>query len=285
MNLKNREMLDKRLLILLISFLPWSLFNNSSNLFIGAFGSFQIKTYWEGRDIQTEVNRNGHIKIITTCTQLRGSKWDNLVDEDEEFEAQGPEVARDMRYVEFNIMRQNKHFVAIRETGGAIMTNDVYARDPGTDIYWFCGKVARISDVSLERAVARQYALVEEHSCRLRPLELYKKRGSIELWTAPGDSEMGVAYNRPNIQFVKMKRCNEVDGAEAVRNIEIGFQGEMYDSDEEGFRTCRTEDGLPMKPEIKQPEGEKRAPTDEEMVKISEMLQGQDLNELFTDEK
>ena len=122
-------------------------------------------------------------------------------------------MARDMRYIEFNIMRQNKNFVSIREVGGAILTNDVYARDPGTDTYWFCGKVARISDVSLDKAVARQYDLIEEHASRLRPLELYKKKGSIELWTAPGDSEMDVAYNRPNIQFVKMKRSDEVDGA------------------------------------------------------------------------
>lgn len=185
-------------------------------------------------------------------------------------------------------MRSNKHFVAIREAGGPSMTNDVYARNPDKNTFWFCGKVARISDVSIEQAVARQYALIEEHASRLRPIELYPKRGSIEIWTAPGDSEMDVAYNRPHIQFVKMKRCEDVDGADKIRNIEIGFQGDMYDSGEEGFRTFRTEDGLPMKPEIEEPkggEGEKRAPTDEEMAKINEMLKGQDLNELFKEEQ
>lgn len=189
-----------------------------------------------------------------------------------------------MKYTEFNILRQNKHFVAIRDAGGKEVTNDIYARDPTSETFWFCGKVGRISDVSLEKAVARQYPLIEEHAARLRTLELYPKKGSIELWTAPGDSEMDVAYNRPHVQFVKMKRGEEVEGSESVRNIEIGFQGEIYDSGEEGFRTLRREDGLPLREEIKQQEEEKRAPTDEEMAQISEILQGQDLNELFSDE-
>jgi hypothetical protein len=192
-------------------------------------------------------------------------------------------------------MRQNNHFVAIRQAGGPTMTNDLYARDPDTDVFWFCGKVARISDVSTAQAVGRQFSLIEEHACRLRPLELFPKRGSIELWVAPGDSEMDVAYNRPSIQLEKMKTSSEVDGADSVKNILIGFQGEVYDTGEEGFRTCRTEDGLPSRPEVKGPEeetpeikepqkGEKRPPTDEEMIEISEILKGQDLNDLFDKE-
>ncbi len=46
-----------------------------------------------------------------------------------------------MRYLEFNILRQNKHFVSIREAGGASMTNDIYVRNPESDTFWF-GKVA-----------------------------------------------------------------------------------------------------------------------------------------------
>jgi hypothetical protein len=193
-----------------------------------------------------------------------------------------------MRYIEFNIMRQNKHFVAIRGAGGPEVTNDIYVRDPDSSTFFFVGKVARISDVSVEKAIARQYVLIEEHAARLRPLELYSKKGSLEIWVAPGDSELDVAYNRPHIQFLKMNKADEVDGAEEVRNIEVGFQGEIYDSDEEGFRTLRTEDGLPMKDEIKGPqadEGEKRPPTDEEMAKINDMLKGQDLNKLFENQQ
>lgn len=166
-------------------------------------------------------------------------------------------IPKDMKYNEYNLMRQNKHFIAIRAAGGSEMTNDIYARDPDTDVFWFVGKVARISDVSLEKAVARQYPLIEEHSARLRPLELFDKNGLLELWSAPGDSELDVAYNRPHVIFVKMPRAHELleeeGGAEgSVRNVEVGFQGELYESGEEGFRTQRKQDGSPLKPEIQQ---------------------------------
>jgi hypothetical protein len=165
-------------------------------------------------------------------------------------------IPKDMKYNEYNLMRQNKHFLAIRAVGGSEMTNDIYARDPDTDVFWFVGKVARISDVSVEKAVARQYPLIEEHSARLRPLELFDKKGRLELWAAPGDSELDVAYNRPHVMFVKMARAHEIKGVvvEDVRNVEVGFQGEIYEGGEEGFRTQRRQDGSPLKPEIQQPD-------------------------------
>jgi hypothetical protein len=98
------------------------------------------------------------------------------------------------------------------------------------------------TDVPLEKAIARQYPLIEEHSAHLRPLELYPKRGSIQLWVAPSDSEMDVAYNRPHIQFIQMFR--DAKGADTVRNCEVGFAGELYENGEEGFRTKRMEDGM-----------------------------------------
>lgn len=276
--------------------LPCALLLSASNfqtgshyLMVDAFGTFSINTQQMKATVST---------TTSTSTQLKGSKWDNLVDEEDEdeFEPQGPEVRKDMRYIEFNIIRQNKHFVAIREAGGPEVTNDIYARDPDSSTFFFVGKVACISDVSVEKAIARQYALIEEHSARLRPSELYSKKGSLEIWVAPGDSEMDVAYNRPHIRFLKMNKADEVDGADEVRNLEVGFQGEIYDSDEDGFRTWRTEDGLPMKDEIKEPQAvkeekrpptdeEKRSPTDEEMAKINDMLKGQDLNELFENQQ
>ena len=172
-----------------------------------------------------------------------------------------------MRYIEFNLMRQNKNFIAIRAAAGPELTNDVYVRDEDTDVFWFAGKVARISDVSIEKAVARQYPLIEEHAARLRPRELFSKNGLLQIWCAPGDSEMEVAYNRPSLQFVRMRRATEVEGADDVRNVEVGFQGEIYDGDEEGFRTQRTEDGMPLRPEI-QPGGQEGTATDDELNQI-----------------
>ena len=75
------------------------------------------------------------------------------------------------------------------------------------------------------------------------------------MWVAPGDTEMDVAYNRPTVRFQKMLRAHETEGADDVKNSEVGFQGEVYEGGEEGFRTQRTEDGMPLKPEIVSPEG------------------------------
>ena len=124
----------------------------------------------------------------------------------------------------------------------------------------------------VEKVLARQWPLIEEHAARLRIAELYPKWGSIELWIAPGDSEMDVAYNRPHIQFLQMSR--DVDDASSVRNVEIGFAGELYDEGEEGFQTKRTADGKPMKAEIKSEE-EKRQPSEADMDELMEMLSNQ----------
>lgn len=228
----------------------------------------------------------------TPTTTMLLDKWDDIMDEEDEMEdvyrksLPGP---RDMSYTPQHILTQNDRFVAIREAGGPELTSDVYARsDSSTDVFWFVGKVAAVSDVSVGLAVARQWNLIEEHASRLRPIELFPVRGSMELWTAPGDSELDVAYNRPHIQFAKMARTDEVEGALKVRAVEVGFQGEIYDQGEEGFRTLRTDDGFAKNKEVVGPDGEKgpkRAPTDEEMKEIQEMLKGKDLNEFFKDQK
>lgn len=54
-------------------------------------------------------------------------------------------MPRDMKYNMFNIDRQRKNFESIRSIAGKDLTNDVYARDPDSDTFWFVGKVARVS--------------------------------------------------------------------------------------------------------------------------------------------
>ena len=130
-------------------------------------------------------------------------------------------VPRDMKCNIFNINRQRENFESIKGVAGKDLTNDVYARDGETDTFWFIGKVARVSgeyllqhvflhweiiiadtclfsgilncsDVPIEKSMARQWPMIEEHAARLRPNELYPKWGSIQLWVAPGDSEVDV---------------------------------------------------------------------------------------------
>lgn len=217
------------------------------------------------------------------CSLFQSRDWidEPIVDE---LEDEGPPVRPDMKYLPRNVMRQHKNFVAIREAGGKELTNDVYIREPNTEVFWFVGKVARVSDVTLAQAVSRQWPLIETHGANLRPIELFPGRGSLEIWCAPGDSEMEVAYNNPDLVFTKMTR--EVDGANAVKNSFIGFQGEMYEGGEQGFRTWRKEDGTPAKPQVQSPDaGDLQTPDDEDMKKIEEMLAGQDINAIYEEQQ
>lgn len=215
---------------------------------------------------------------------LSFSKWDNLVDEDDDDIAGGPPVPFDVKYNERNVMRQHENLHSIRDIGGKELTNDVYVREPSSQTFWFVGKVARVSDVTLQQAVARQWPLIEQHAANLRPIELYPFRGNLEIWTAPGDSELEVAYNRPSIVFEKMEKTILDSSPSNVKINTVGFSGEVYQQGEEGFRTWRTEDGLALNPEVNTG-SETRAPTDEEMSLIEEKLQGKDLNELYEEQE
>ena len=211
--------------------------------------------------------------------------WIDEVNEDELLEPlDGPPVKPDMKYLPRNVMRQNKNFVAIREAAGKELTNDVYVHEPKSSVFWFVGKIARVSDVSPAQAVSRQWNLIETHAAHLRPIELFPSRASLDIWIAPGDSEMDVAYNRPDVVMEKMNR--EVEGADGLKSMLMGFQGEMYEGGEEGFRTLRNDDGTPVMPEIQSPSQEDlRAPTESEMADIQKQLEGQDINELYKEQQ
>lgn len=71
-----------------------------------------------------------------------------------------------------------------------------------------------------------------------------------------------------------MQMSRDVDGAADVRNVGIGFAGELYENDEEGFRTKRTDDGKPVKAEFKSPEEQQQA-TAEELDEFMETLNAQ----------
>ena len=208
-----------------------------------------------------------------------GDKYDDD-DDDDEIYAEYTQAAPDMSYEPRNLKRQHQTFVDIRQVGGKDVTNDVYVRVPSQDVFWYSGKVAKVSDVTLEQCIGRQWAMIERHACNLRPIELYPHRGTLEIWTAPGDSELDVAYNRPSVQMVKMTKPTEAITNQQVSKNKIGFQGEVYHDGEQGFRTWRTDDGLPARPEIN-PGGETRPPTDEEYAKIQQELAGKDINALY----
>ena len=124
---------------------------------------------------------------------------------------------------------------------------DIYARDPNTAgdniSLWFVGKVARCTGtVSSEAAIARQFNMIEEHACRVRPVELGRHFGSLELYAAPGDSELLASQNDPRIRLVKVPRS--VEGSEKVPLLEVGLNLELVTNQGLGFCIVRTEDGV-----------------------------------------
>jgi len=210
------------------------------------------------------------------------SKWDLLEDDDTDDDDSADDsgsienssssstsipIAPDMTYVERNVKRAHETFLGLRTIGNKEVCHDVYAKSPkpSVDEVWYVGKVAKVSDVALEDCIARQWNLIETHATNLRPIELYPHRGNLELWTAPGDTELEVAYNRPELVLQKMTPFAVT--AKELNSNRIGFQGEVYQEGEEGFRSWRNPDGSPARPEINAG-GETRPPTEAEMKQL-----------------
>ena len=96
--------------------------------------------------------------------------------------------------------------------------------------------------VSLNEAIARQFNLIEEHATRLRPVELGRAFGQCEVYVAPGDTEMQVSNNDPNIRLERMER--HVEGCEGVSSLEVGLNLEVVTNKGAGFFVERNDDGM-----------------------------------------
>lgn len=101
-------------------------------------------------------------------------------------------------------------FDKLRKDFGAECTSDVYVRSPLNDneTFWFVGKIARCTNAepvpTEEEAVLSQKRLILEYAKhQLRPQNFggpYAK--ALELWLAPGDSEMDTVQNKVGRLFL-----------------------------------------------------------------------------------
>jgi hypothetical protein len=261
-----------------------------------------------------------HRPISITLPKATEKDWDAIIAAEEEPEdliAQALPVPPDMRYIPRNCLRQLENFNTMRPVIGKDLVHDVYVRDPKNDVFWYVGKVCRVSDVTVEQCVARQWNLIENHASNLRQRDLFPGRGQLQIWVAPGDSELQVAYNRPDIVFKKMPK--HVPNVESIKNIMVGYKAEANAPGEEGFRTWRTEEGLPVRPEIDFPQqdlladfedddndikekeidrtksyvdvngntlyGATQQEYDDDMKKIQEALQGRDIQAVWKEQQ
>lgn len=162
-------------------------------------------------------------------------------------------------------------FDAIREKYGKEACSDVYVKSPLNDpeICWFVGKVTRRiqtdidgEDVALDPkytgstlptdmdAVISQKRLILEYAKNnLRPQNLggpYSK--NLELWLAPGDSEMDSVQNKVTFRKVTGSISSLSEGFSVA---DVGYNPEIYVGDElndGGLRVKRDDDGKPVKP-------------------------------------
>lgn len=134
--------------------------------------------------------------------------------------------------------------------------HDCYARLEGSEVCWFIGKVAHIPEVSMKDAFELYIILLKEYSKSLRPKELAVKSTGVNLqiWYAPGNSEMSVAQNKISLKLYAPvaigsgnteSQPSDVSKVGAVESF-IGFQPEVYQDGEEGFRVLRDSNGQPL---------------------------------------
>ena len=180
-----------------------------------------------------------HVSTAKTSQQLLArpkSKWDFLDDDDDDEEEVGLFDVSDMMYTESNIRRQALTYDKLELIGGKDVINDVYVRAPDKKEWWLVGKVARISDVSPEQAIERQWPLIERHVWALRiPIRPSSDLSTpFECWYAQGDSEYDAARNDPKVNFTKVSGLLLYNG-EDVNASYCGFVGKAYDRGEPMF--------------------------------------------------
>jgi len=156
-----------------------------------------------------------------------------------------PPQGGEMAYTEANVRRAASTFQSIRKVGGSGCTNDMYARNAENNQFWYIGKIARCDGtVSLRQAASKQWNLMEEHACRLRPVELGREFGKMEIWAGRGDSELEYSQGLDNSNLLKMTRFVDLDG---VSTKEMGLMLEVVTNTGEGFYIERDDEGRVLK--------------------------------------
>jgi hypothetical protein len=161
-------------------------------------------------------------------------------------------------------------FDAIRKQHGIQAVRDVYVRSPlnSPTTFWFVGKIASASSSSAaaddddddardddetrfqHAAVALKRGILEYAKHELRPQNLAGPTYSaaLELWLAPGNSEMDVVQNK--VDLVRVTGSASDLPADLDLSL-IGYNPEIYVGEERvkgGLRVERDEQGRPTKP-------------------------------------
>ena len=173
--------------------------------------------------------------------------WQSL----EQMEAQGSSrltigLSGDQQAIEYD---QQISFVRLTKVGQAAKC-DVYARSLSSKeenpICYFVGKVAAVPEVAIEEAVWAQAPLISRHAKKMH-LEVFGDEvADVELLTAPGDSEMGVAQEQVSLKPLVKSLAKAIPTSAE----EVGFDPETIVQGQEPFRVRRSPEGAPLGPPV-----------------------------------
>jgi len=150
-------------------------------------------------------------------------------------------------------------FDRLRKQYGVAACRDVYVRSPlnSPTTFWYVGKVAFCPDSSgggtssdgVSACLSQKRVILEYSRQQLRPQNMDGKyAAALELWLAPGDSEMDVVQNKVSLEPV---RGSAADLPDDFTVETVGYNPEVYVGDEVtkgGLRVELSEEGQPVRP-------------------------------------
>ena len=184
------------------------------------------------------------------------------------------------------IGRMLESFASLKNDKNIQTTYDLYARMSNSDTFWFVGKINHLPEINSNEALVVLTPLLIEYSKTLRPLELAGanalqnnnnnndqdtntpttttnngnngKDNGIQIWTAPGNSEMDCVQHKVTLDYTRYSSHSEkyiedlndkfTRIMSSSNNMHIiGFEPEIYQGGEDGFRIKRDDDGRPIR--------------------------------------
>ena len=105
----------------------------------------------------------------------------------------------------------------------------------------------------MKDAFTKIEVLLTEYSKSLRPKDLsgpLATNRNLEIWYAPGNSEMTVAQNKISLKKYSNEIKDDEDCTSTYFEFDIGFEPEIYQNNELGFRCKRDSNGDPVAAEF-----------------------------------
>lgn len=153
------------------------------------------------------------------------------------------------------LARRCEAFEKLKDQLGFPVACDLYARLESTPTFWFCGKLIHDTGMQFTEALSIELPVVVEYAKALRPQELGSPMAArisseVQIWFAPANSEMDVAQNKVTLMRFTPLPIDQYSHILVSSGIEdlIGFQPEIYQGGEIGFRVNRDDSGAPLRP-------------------------------------